>query len=139
MVKVLRLEQLLNIEREIALNLIPLAKATVLRLWQPENAPSPIEVTPLGIEMPVRPALEKAQLPIDFTLPGIVILARFVHSENACSPIDVTPMGMVTLVRSVYPAKALSAIAVTGLPSWVAGIITIAAFAVPLETDHCFP
>ena len=37
------------------------------------------------------------------TLPGIITVVRFEHSENAESPIPVTLSGMVILVRPEQP------------------------------------
>ena len=47
----------------------------LVRLVQPENALSPIEVTPSGI----------------------VILIRLVQARNDLSPIEVIPLGIITL------------------------------------------
>ena len=39
---------------------------------------------------------------MDFTLLGMVMLGRLVHSSNALSPMVVTPSERVTLVRPVH-------------------------------------
>ena len=65
------------------------------RELQPENAPSPILVTPSGMTM-----LDKEQQPLNalspmlFTLLGITMLDRERQPENALSPILITLSGM---------------------------------------------
>ena len=101
---------------------------TLVKPVQPENAPSPIDVTLFGIVMLVRlvqlakpftlvtpfcmVTLVKpvqrlnAEPPIDITLLGIVMLVKPVQSENAERPILVTLFGIVMLVRPVQWANA---------------------------------
>ena len=46
---------------------------------------------------------EKAALPIDVTLSGMVTDVKPLHSRKAYEPIDVTPSGMVTDVKPLQP------------------------------------
>jgi hypothetical protein len=70
------------------------------------NAPSPIDVTLLGIVMAVNPVQPlNAYFPIDLTPSGIVIDLRLEHGSNgirnAHSPIVLTLPGIVTVVSPV--------------------------------------
>jgi len=68
----------------------------LVRLVQSKNAPTPIDVTFLGMVILVRPAQsENAYSPIDVILDGMVMAVRPVQFENAKLPIDVTLAGMV--------------------------------------------
>ena len=73
----------------------------LVRLEQYEKAPSPMEVTELGMVMPVR--LE--------------------HHVKAELPMEVTESGMVMLVRPEHPLKASFPMEVTFIPSYSSGII----------------
>ena len=72
-----------------------------VRLLQRPNAPTPIEVTLLGMLIEVRPLQpENARIsPIEVTLLGMVIEVRLLQSQNALSPIEVTLLGMLIEVR----------------------------------------
>ena len=71
---------------------------------------------PLSTTIDSKPLqLEKAELPIEVTELGIVILVKLIQPLNAPLPIEVTELGIVTLVKSLQPPKALSPIAVTEL------------------------
>ena len=96
---------------------------TVVRLGQLSKAHFPIDVTPSGIVMLVRPVRlntpcsmlvsdvdnivaffkllqwQNASLPILITLLGIVTLVRPEQPENAELPMLVTLLGIVTFVR----------------------------------------
>jgi len=79
----------------------------VVRLLQPANAPSPIDVTPFGIVIEFRPQqpMKEPSL-IDVMLLGMFIVVRLLQPENAFSPIDVTQSGIVIVVRLLHPSKA---------------------------------
>ena len=59
-------------------------KFTVVKPVQPEKAPLPIEVTLLGMVTSVKPVQpEKAELPIEVTLLGMVTSVKLVQYQNA--------------------------------------------------------
>jgi hypothetical protein len=96
------------------MEVIPTGSDVRARLVQPWKAKSPMEVIPAGSDVRARlvqPA--KAKSPMEVILSGIVMFVRFVRNENP-----------------------LSAIMVTGSPLYIAGIITCAAVAEPLETEY---
>ena len=71
-----------------------------VKALQEENAPSPIEVTLLGIVIDVRnEQLLNAKLLIELTLLGIVIEVRDEQPKNALFPIELTLLGIVIEVR----------------------------------------
>jgi hypothetical protein len=84
----------------------PLPIVKLVRLVQPENADSPMLVTPLGMVMLLKPLLSNAESPILVTLLGIVTLVSPVQPSNASSPTLVMPLGRVTPVRLVQFQKA---------------------------------
>ena len=68
-------------------------------LVQPEKALLPTDVTLLGIVTEVKPVQPwKAEAPIDVTLLGMVIEVKL-QPEKASSPIEVTLLGMVIEVK----------------------------------------
>ena len=58
-----------------------------------------IDVTLLGISMEVNPHAAKANLPIDFTLPGILRMDKLKQPNIALSPIDTTLLGISIEVK----------------------------------------
>ena len=78
-------------------------------------------ITPSGMVMLVRDVQqESAPSPIDVTLLGIMMLVRDDH-WNALSSMDVTPSGMMILT-DLHHWNALSPMAVTTCPSSVSGM-----------------
>ena len=91
------------------------------------KAPYPINVTLSGIVILARfVQLLKAYPLMVVTLSGIVMLARFVQFANALSPINVTLLGVVkVMLVTVRPLNAVCKIDVTGLPSISFGIVIV--------------
>lgn len=90
----------------------------LVKLVQPENAKSPMPVTPLPILILVKLVQpENARAPMLVTLSGIVILIRLVQPENAQSPMLVTlPSAGMTLV--LQPAiKVVVAVSIRQFPA----------------------
>ena len=81
--------------------------------------------------------LLNADLPIDVTLSGMVMLLRLVQLWNAQSPIEVTLSSIVMLVRLVQPLNALAPIEVTGMLLYLMGIIKDA-IAVVSQSDTLY-
>ena len=74
----------------------------LVRLVQPLNAYSPMEVTLSGIVTLVRPVQSlNAYSPIEVTLLGIVILVRPVQPLNAKFPMVVTLLGILTQLTAI--------------------------------------
>lgn len=64
-------------------------------------------VLPLATTMLVNPLQpSKADLPIEVTELGMVILDRLLQSSNADSPIEVTELGILMLVRLLQSSNA---------------------------------
>ncbi len=61
------------------------------------------------------------------TLPGMITLVIALHPAKASDPIVVTPTGTTTLCKPARPWNAFAPMEVTGLPSIVDGITTLAA------------
>ena len=75
---------------------------TEVRLLQRSNAPSPIEVTELGMFTLVRLLqLQKAYLPIKVTEFGIATEVIPLQDKKALSPIEVTVLGMIVFLHPV--------------------------------------
>ena len=86
----------------------------LLRLVQPQKAPSSILVTELDNVNLLNPVQERnADFPMSFTESGIVTVVMLVHPEKAESPINLTESENVILFRAVQPLNAESPIAVT--------------------------
>jgi hypothetical protein len=79
---------------------------TVARLEQPEKAYCPMDITPTGIVMLVRPDDSNAQAGMELTPFGIVTLVMPEQRPNAFSPMDVTVLGMMISVKPLQPANA---------------------------------
>ena len=79
-----------------------------------------------GNAIEVKPLFSNALLPITESPPGaMVTVVRFIVSINASAPITVTLEGIETVMIDSFPLNALSAIAVTATPSYIAGIVTV--------------
>ena len=79
-----------------------------------KNAPAPINVTLLGIEILVRLLqYENAPFPIEVTLSGIETSVKPIHKVNALAPIEVTPSGIRMLAKLLQSQKAPTPIEVT--------------------------
>ena len=63
-------------------------------------------------------------LPMEVTDAGMVTLLRLVQLWKAWSPMEVTPAGITTEAKLWQPKKAVFLMAVTGLPSISAGIVS---------------
>ena len=71
---------------------------------QPEKAELPIDVTLSGMVTDVKPLQSrKAELSIDVTLSGMVTDVKPLQPWNAEPPIDVTLSGMVTDIKPLQP------------------------------------
>lgn len=76
---------------------------TVVSLKQFAKADRPIEVTPDGMVIEVRPECWKAPKPMLVTLEGIVTEVRLTQEPKVLSSMLVTPSGMLISVKLLQP------------------------------------
>ena len=94
----------------------------VTRLHKSQPAEYKFRLALLSVIL-VIPLLEKALLPIEVTLFGMVILVRPLQDSKALFPIEVTLFGMVILVSELQLLKAPVPIEVT--PSGIVMLVTL--------------
>ena len=86
------------------INVTELGMVMLVSPLQPQNASSPIDVTELGISMLVRPLkLSKAELPIAVTVLGIIVF-----SQPTIKVLDAVSIIALQLLRESYFGLPLS-------------------------------
>ena len=85
---------------------IPDGRLTRFKEAQPPKTPSGSSFTQEGMESSVRPVMEKAYIPIVFTVSGRTRDRRFLQFAKAWMPRSVRPSGRVTLLRRWQSRKA---------------------------------